>query len=74
MTLNPISNLEIFNNAIKNWNAGDRQGLRFLRAQLPDILATPPDVLSSRIIHIIEGLAEASAIASASPLVTMVDS
>ena len=35
-----------------------RQGLRFLRAQLPDILATPPDVLSSRIIHIIEGLAE----------------
>ena len=35
-----------------------RQGLRFLRAELPRILATPPDVLSPRMIHVIEGLAE----------------
>ncbi len=34
-----------------------RQGLRFLRAELPRILATPPDVLSPRIVHIIEDLA-----------------
>ena len=26
LTINPISNLEIFNNAIKNWNAGDLDG------------------------------------------------
>jgi transposase len=35
-----------------------RQGLRFLRAELPRILATPPDVLSPRMVHVIEGLAE----------------
>ena len=35
-----------------------RQGLRFLRAELPRILATPPDVLSPRMVRIIEGLAE----------------
>jgi transposase len=34
-----------------------RQGQRFLRAGLPTILATPPDVLSSRMVRIIEGLA-----------------
>jgi hypothetical protein len=34
-----------------------RQGQRCLRAELPRILATPPDVLSPRIIRIIEGLA-----------------
>jgi transposase len=34
-----------------------RQGFRFLRAELPRILATPPDVLSSRMVHLIEGLA-----------------
>ena len=33
-----------------------RQGLRFLRAELPRILATPPDVLSPRMVRIIEGL------------------
>ena len=35
-----------------------RQGLRFLRAELPRILATPPDVLSPRMVGVIEGLAE----------------
>lgn len=35
-----------------------RQGLRFLRAELPRILATPPDVLSPRMVHAIEALAE----------------
>jgi transposase len=35
-----------------------RQGLRFLRAELPRLLATPPDVLSPRIVGVIEGLAE----------------
>ncbi len=35
-----------------------RQGLRFLRAELPRTLATPPDVLSPRIVRVIEGLAE----------------
>jgi len=35
-----------------------RQGLRFLRAELPWILATPPDVLSPRMVRVIEGLAE----------------
>src|SRR5512134_613713 len=34
-----------------------RQGLRFLRAELPCILTTPPDVLSPRMVHIIEDLA-----------------
>jgi transposase len=34
-----------------------RQGQRFLRAGLPTILATPPDVLSPRMVRIIEGLA-----------------
>src|SRR5450830_1217954 len=34
-----------------------RQGQRFLRAELPRILATPPYVLSPRIVHIIEDLA-----------------
>src|ERR1700723_1729297 len=35
-----------------------RQGLRFLRAELPRLLAAPPDVLSPRIVGVIEGLAE----------------
>src|SRR5580698_1714941 len=35
-----------------------RQGLRFLRVELPRILATPPDVLSPRMVRIIEGLAK----------------
>ena len=35
-----------------------RQGLRFLRAELPRLLATPPDVLSPRMVRVIEGLAE----------------
>src|SRR5262249_21732173 len=34
-----------------------RQGLRFLRAELPRILAAPRDVLSPRMVHVIEGLA-----------------
>ena len=34
-----------------------RQGQRFLRTELPRILATPPDVLSPRMAHAIEGLA-----------------
>src|ERR1700693_6656042 len=34
-----------------------RQGQRFLRAELPGILATPPDVLSPRMVHVIEDLA-----------------
>src|SRR6202158_2935516 len=34
-----------------------RQGLRFLRAELPRILATPPDVVSPGMVRIIEGLA-----------------
>src|SRR6266513_1371796 len=34
-----------------------RQGFRFLRTALPDILAAPSDVLSPRIVHIIEDLA-----------------
>ena len=36
---------------------GVRQGLRFLRAELPSILATPPDVLSPRMVRVIEDLA-----------------
>ena len=35
-----------------------RQGLRFLRAELPRLLATPPDVLSPCMVGVIEGLAE----------------
>jgi len=34
-----------------------RQGQRFLRAKLPDVLALPPDVLSTRMVRLIEGLA-----------------
>ena len=34
-----------------------RQGQRFLRVELPRILATPPDVLSPRMVRVIEGLA-----------------
>ncbi len=34
-----------------------RQGLRFLRAELPHLLATPPDVLSPRMMRIIADLA-----------------
>ena len=34
-----------------------RQGQRFLRVELPHILATPPDVLSPRMVRVIEGLA-----------------
>ena len=34
-----------------------RQGLRFLRAKLPRILTTPPDVLSPRVVRVIEDLA-----------------
>jgi transposase len=34
-----------------------RQGQRFLRARLPDILAMPPEVLSTRMVRVIEGLA-----------------
>ena len=33
-----------------------RQGQRFLRAELPRILTTPPDVLSPRMARVIEGL------------------
>ena len=35
-----------------------RQGLRFLRAELPRVLATPPDVLSARMAQVISDLAE----------------
>jgi len=34
-----------------------RQGLRFLRAELPRILATPRDVLSPRMVRVLEDLA-----------------
>jgi transposase len=34
-----------------------RQGQRFLRAELPRTLATPPDVLSPRMVRIVEDLA-----------------
>jgi transposase len=34
-----------------------RQGQRFLRAELPRMLAMPPDVLSPRMVHVIEDLA-----------------
>src|ERR1700719_2718341 len=33
-----------------------RQGLRFLRTELPKMLAAPPDVLSPRMVGVIEGL------------------
>ena len=35
-----------------------RQGQRFLRAELPRILAAPPDVLSPRMVRVIEDLAD----------------
>ena len=35
-----------------------RQGQRFLRTELPRILAAPPDVLSPRMVRVIEGLTE----------------
>jgi len=35
-----------------------RQGLRFLRGELPDILATRSDVLSPRMLRLVEDLAE----------------
>src|SRR5438132_12690725 len=35
-----------------------RQGLHFLRAELPGILAKRTDVLSPRMVHVIEGLAD----------------
>ena len=35
-----------------------RRGQRFLRTELPRILATPPDVLSPRMVRLIEGLTE----------------
>ena len=35
-----------------------RQGLRFLRAELPRILATPPEVLVPRMVRVIECLAD----------------
>jgi transposase len=35
-----------------------RQGLRFLRAELPRILATSPDVPSARMVRVIRDLAE----------------
>src|ERR1700752_5012952 len=35
-----------------------RQGLRFLRAELPRLLATPPDVLSASMVQVISDLAE----------------
>jgi transposase len=34
-----------------------RQGLRFLRAQLPEVLGKRTDVLSDRMVHVIENLA-----------------
>ena len=34
-----------------------RQGQRFLRAELPGLLASPPEVLSPRMVHVIEDLA-----------------
>ena len=34
-----------------------RQGQRFLRAELSGLLASPPEVLSSRMVHVIEDLA-----------------
>jgi transposase len=37
-----------------------RQGQRFLRTELPRILAAPPDVLSPRMVRLIEGLTRGS--------------
>jgi transposase len=34
-----------------------RQGLRFLRAELPNILSRSPDILSPRMVRVLEGLA-----------------
>jgi transposase len=34
-----------------------RQGLRFLRAELPNILSRRPDILSPRMVRVLEGLA-----------------
>jgi transposase len=34
-----------------------RQGQRFLRAELPGLLASPPEVLSPQMVHVIEDLA-----------------
>jgi transposase len=34
-----------------------RQGQRFLRGELPGLLASPPEVLSPRMVHVIEDLA-----------------
>ena len=49
-------------NQIRAFLLGSRRrgaaGLRFLRAELPRMLATPTDVLSPRIVRVIEGLAE----------------
>ncbi|HEY1749266.1 MAG TPA: IS110 family transposase [Xanthobacteraceae bacterium] len=39
-------------------SSAELQGLRFLRAELPRILASPPEVLSPHMARIIEGLAE----------------
>jgi transposase len=39
-----------------------RQGQRFLRAELPRILGTPPEVLSPRIVRMIEALTGAGSI------------
>jgi hypothetical protein len=38
-------------------DVGVQQGLRFLRAELPRILATPGDALSPRTVRIVEDLA-----------------
>ena len=35
-----------------------RQGRQFLRAELPTVLATRSDVLSTRMLHVIEDLAQ----------------
>jgi transposase len=34
-----------------------RQGLRFLRTELPNILSRPPDIRSPRMVRVLEGLA-----------------
>jgi transposase len=43
---------------LPEWGIAVRQGPRFLRAELPPLLAKPPDVLSPRMVGVIEGLAE----------------
>ena len=49
--------------ALPSWDSkrgvAVRQGLRFLRAELPRILATPPEVLLPRMVRVIEGFAGA---------------